>query len=151
MDEATRDRTTPATKAALERRERLLQGIIDVTDALRADPEPVDAWCTRVRHAAVQLAETIEHHVQEADSSDGFLDQVTHDAPQLTARARSLRAEHPAMLADARTMLETWPHDPEPATLRAHVEPVVRAVRRHRERGTELLMDAYALDLPAGD
>lgn len=151
MDEATRDRTTPATEAALERRERLLQGIIDVTDALQADAEPLDAWRSRVWEAATVLAETIQHHVQEADAADGFLDQVTQDAPQLTARAHALRAEHPALVADVRTMLETWPEEPDPATLRSHVEPVVHATRRHRERGTEILMDVYSLDLSAGD
>jgi hypothetical protein len=150
MDEATNP-TTPATEAALERRERLLQAILSLTEVLRADPEPVDAWSARLRDAAAMLAETIHEHVEEAETEDGFLDQVTQDAPGLAARVEALRAEHPVMRADARRMLETWPEDADPEALRAHVEPILSATRRHRERGTELLMDAYELDLSAGD
>jgi hypothetical protein len=142
---------TDATQAALARRERLLDGVVQMTAALRADDADEGVWAVQLRHAAEAFAATIVDHVNEAEGPDGLLAQIHEDAPWLSRRAEELRAEHPILRDAAVELLGTWPQDPSPDELRAHVEPLLDRVQQHRHRGTALLVDAYSLDLSAGD
>lgn len=142
--------TAAATEAALARRERLLLGVTTLTDALERTTSDDRDWHGEVRTATETLARTIDEHVVEAEAPHGFLDQITDEAPYLSRRAEALRREHPDLQATAGQVLADWP-DGDRAAVRAHVAPLLRAAQRHRERGTELLLDAYALDLSAGD
>jgi hypothetical protein len=142
--------TAAATEAALARRERLLLGVTTLTDALAKTTTDDARWHEEVREAARTLARTIDEHVVEAEAPHGFLDQITDEAPYLSRRAEALRREHPDLKRTARQVLDDWPEG-DRAAIRAHVAPLLRSAQRHRERGTELLLDAYALDLSAGD
>jgi len=130
------------------RRERLEVANAALRDALDA-PE-AEEWTSSVRSAAVDLRKVFADHVHGTETGDGFFDAVVSDAPHLAAKARSLRAEHGPLAQALDDFVGSVGAAPRPE-VEASGRAVLVAVDHHRHRGAELVLDAYNVDVAAGD
>lgn len=131
------------------RREALLTGVTELGEELDAlegqeDPDP-----ERFRAAVRQLLVTVQRHIEEADAPDGLLAQIREAAPWFASRVEQLRGEHDDLIERTRALLER-PEDDVRRSL-TDARDLSDRVSRHRHRGTKLLLDAYMLDVSAGD
>lgn len=140
-----------AAEGVRARRERLgaaLHAFSVVLDSGATDPV---RWVADVHDALRELRTDWHEHIARSESADGLLAQVREDAPWMSPRVDRVAHEHEVLSASIDEALAAWDADASPAEVEARLRPVLHELTRHRERGTELLMDAYGLDLAAGD
>jgi hypothetical protein len=90
-------------------------------------------------------------HNEEAEGPDGLLSQVLHDAAWLSPRVDAVAQEHDRLLAECEQLCATGCHDEPLDELERTARTMAARIEEHRHHGTELLMDAYGLDVSAGD
>jgi hypothetical protein len=97
------------------------------------------------------MSETVLDHVAESEAPDGLLEQITDVAPWLGPRVVQLRAEHDHLVAAADALVQSAAAASRPDEVIDAAWALLEAVSRHRRRGADLLYEAYALDVSAGD
>lgn len=133
------------------RREALHAGVTDLDrelDVLEAQPEPD---VERFQAALRQLLATLHRHIEEADAPDGLLAQVVEAASWFATRAEQLRGEHGDLLDRTQALIAGAGADEDVRPLLVQARDLSSAITQHRHRGTKLLLDAYMLDVTAGD
>jgi hypothetical protein len=158
----------PATQAlhpALDdvrlRRAGLKTALSDLELALAAPFANRVDWVTHVREALGEVHEVWTRHIVGTEAPGAFLDEIVTESPRLATPTSRLRRDHSDILAtivDAETALLTPPDDtPDDDTYIAWAEEVrvdltalLAALARHRQRGADLVYEAYAVDLGGG-
>jgi hypothetical protein len=152
--DAQRDVTAAERQAARARRERLHRALVELEETLTG-PDTGPSWHARLRAAAERMRETVVDHVAESEAPDGLLAQIAEVSPWLGPRAQHLRSEHDDLVATADTLVrrcaEATDTEEEVDELAELAWDLLEGVSRHRRRGADLLYDAYALDVSAGD
>lgn len=128
-----------ALHAAVTDLDRFLDGVDDA-------PQP-----EQVQAALQGFLATVQEHVTEAEAPDGLLASIIATAPWLGNRAQQLRDEHDRLLADATALVARAQDGVIDAALLDDMRDLSARVSEHRHRGTSLVLDAYMLDIPAGD
>lgn len=147
-----------AVEVVRERR-RLLRHCMDDLEATIAAPAPgrEKKWAGEVASSLDTLASAFEHHVAETESRDGFLHQLTMDAPRLDPAVGRLRRDH----LEIRLLIENLqtsargaargedpsPEDPSPEDLRTAALELLGRLAQHRQRGADLIYEAYMVDI----
>jgi hypothetical protein len=152
--ETQRDVTAAERQAARSRRERLHRALVELEEALTG-PDTGPSWHARLRAAADGMRETVVDHVTESEAPDGLLAQIHEVSPWLGPRVDHLRGEHDDLVATADALAQRCADaagtEDEVDELAELAWELLERVSRHRRRGADLLYDAYALDVSAGD
>ena len=138
-------------EAYAERRRALHAALVGVgveLDDLATQQDP-----DRDRFAAAMrwLRDALQDHIRDADAPDGLLAQILSDAPWFAARVQRLRDEHEQLMARATALIDAATTDRPFGELLTEARLLSTHISEHRHAGTDLLMDAYLLDIPAGD
>ncbi len=115
-------------------------------------------WVMHVRDRLGIVHEVWTRHIVETEAPGAFLDELVTEAPRLSTPTSRLKREHSDILATivraekdlAAPPLEddayvTWAED-----LRVELTALLAALARHRQRGADLVYEAYAVDLGGG-
>jgi hypothetical protein len=108
-------------------------------------------WNEVVREALTNLDSALLQHVNEIEASDGLFSEVVEMAPQLSSHVERLRQEHDDLIAVCRTALDMASRGVSAEEIRRKVLVVLGRLTIHRQRGAELLFDAYDVDLAAAN
>jgi hypothetical protein len=133
------------------RREALRTAIGGVEQAL-ATPLGVPGWRAGVAAALVPLRAAFDAHVAGSDGPTGLYASVVDASPRLHGPATKLVAEHPelaARLAEVEALAAD--EDADRAELRDRATSLLGRLVRHRQRGGDLLFEAFSLDLGGED
>ncbi len=134
-------------------RRGLHAALVELEDVLSAAGD-VDAWAARVGDALGKVRRALDHHVEATEADDGLLADAVRQEPRLAHRAEVLRREHAELYAaidEQRGRLDRVKIRSEVTTAEEGVLQLLAAFSRHRHRGAELVYDAYATDISAGD
>lgn len=133
------------------RRRRLYDAMRQLeSSAARASGQ--DDWLELVSVATADLREALQDHLEQTEGDRGFLEDLVRQAPRLAADARLLREEHRALVNDcARLTSLTRSHPEDVGAIRKAVLVLLGRLVEHRQRGAELLYDAYNTELGDGD
>jgi hypothetical protein len=143
---AARHTQAPTGKIRRARRHRAelraaMQGFECALAASPADP----AWRHGVAAELARLRNEFRTHVELTEGPDGLYAEVLWDAPRLVHQVYSLGREHEivceALDAFAARM------DAPPERLRRWAGDLLRELSRHRQRGADLVYEAYATDI----
>jgi hypothetical protein len=104
----------------------------------------------RLAAAVTEAHDRLAAHNEEAEGPDGLLSQVLHDAAWLSPRVHTVAQEHDRLLADCQQLCSAGLDEPL-GDLERTARAMAERIEEHRHHGTELLMDAYGLDVSAGD
>jgi hypothetical protein len=137
--------------AALRRRRADLRDSIGALEAALAAPAPgrPGAWAERVHVALVELSADFREHVDLTEGPGGLYRGLLTTAPRLSNAVARLTHEHAQIVALVDDLL---------AGTSASDGPGVDSVRdlglgllgrlvRHRQRGSDLVYEAYAVDV----
>jgi len=115
-------------------------------------------WVTHVRESLAAVHEVWTRHIVETEAPGAFLDELVTEAPRLSTPSSRLRREHSEILgtivrAEKRLAApaaeddgyEAWADD-----MRVELTALLVALARHRQRGADLVYEAYAVDLGGG-
>lgn len=148
---------TPVLKETARRRADLYAALIAVEHATsRPAPGREQAWAADLIAALRELEAEIEEHIEVTESADGLYYEIAALAPRLSTKIEQLRADHPAMLErtrDLRARVEQSPGTEEAAVeeLRDEVRHLLGFLVKHRQRGSDLVWEAYNQDIGGVD
>ena len=147
------DDLSPTLAETARRRADLRDALVDVEQAISRpavgrEPE----WTKGVVLRLEGLAHAIQEHVEITERPDGLYDEISTKAPHLATKIDRLREEHP-VLRDRTQMLLTklqttaigpeWPLD----EVRDDLQRLLGQIVRHRQLGSDLVWEAYNLDI----
>jgi hypothetical protein len=127
-----------------------LQAAIGQVEQALAANGPTDTWSAGVGAGLNEIEQALSAHVQRTEAPDGLLQEILHQAPQLASRVQRARDEHVAL----RTLLgeaHAAADDGAVVDLRERTGALLAAFERHRHLGTEMVYDAFNVDLEAAD
>lgn len=136
----------------LRRRRAELRESMDALEQALAAPVPGRAadWTERVHVALVELSADLRTHVDVTEGPDGLHHAVLATAPRLSPVVDRLGREHVQLRACIDEMLEHL-DGPNPgdgvAAARERGRSLLGQLVRHRQRGWDLVFEAYQADI----
>jgi hypothetical protein len=148
------DAGDPTIESVRLRRAGLKSAMSGLEIAIAAPtPGRVDEWALGVRDALTVLQEVWTRHVVETEAPGAFLDELVETAPRLYNQAAKLREEHNEIMS-VLVELDGMVPDPDDAAwadrMRGVLTNLCVALARHRQRGADLVFEAYAVDIGGG-
>jgi hypothetical protein len=124
-------------------------------EAASAAPVAREGWLEDVGSALANLAGVFEDHVGMVEGEEGLLEEIEETAPQLQSEMDQMRIDHRAihaLLDNIKTSVKDAPTTPHgPGVIRHHVRSLLTSLAEHRQRGADLVYDAYNVDISVGD
>ena len=147
------DHLSPTLAETARRRADLRDALVDVEQAISRpavgrEPE----WTKGVVLRLEGLAHAIEEHVEITERPEGLYDEISTKAPHLATKIDRLREEHPVLRDRTQALLTklqttaigpTWPLD----EARDDLQRLLGQIVRHRQLGSDLVWEAYNLDI----
>jgi hypothetical protein len=115
-------------------------------------PVASQGWSRVVEPALDDLEEAIRAHIEEVEAPDGLLAEMLEVVPRLSALIDTIRDEHRALLesvGQARQLLDSEPFDG--LAVRRRAVSLLGYLARHRQHGSDLVYEAYMVDIAAAD
>jgi hypothetical protein len=125
-------------------RAELLAAIQGLECALAAPAHDL-AWRHGVAAELGRLRAAFANHVEITEGPDGLYAEVLGDAPRLVNEVYTLGREHAVVLTALDALVARI--DAEPERLRCWAGDLLRELSQHRQRGAELVYEAYATDI----
>jgi hypothetical protein len=132
-------------------RAELLDSLRAVEQALAAPAVgDVNAWSQRVSVALVELEADFREHVARTEGADGLYRGLLEVAPRLSNVVRTLTADHSRIRTSIGQLVATTGEPVVAADVKAIREAgtsLLARLSRHRQRGADLVFDAYQTDI----
>jgi hypothetical protein len=133
------------------RRAELRESIGEMESALAQAAHGREAeWTTLVRERSAQLEDDFAIHLEVAEAPNGLHTQVLADAPYLAPQVNRLQRDHAAItkqFAEVHGLLDAPEGAVDVDAVRLSLTDLIGMLVRHRQRGADLLWDAYATSL----
>jgi hypothetical protein len=148
---------TATVEEVVRRRADLYQAILALDRAAALPAEAREAeWVAHVIEALAEVEREIVDHIEITERDDGLYDEIIEMAPRLSRNIESLRAEHPEMQTATSTLKARLEASPvldggTVAETREEIAEVLAGLSKHRQRGADLLWEAYSLDTGGGE
>jgi hypothetical protein len=144
-----------AFERSRQKRRGVRQASADLEEAL-ARPASQDApgWSAGAADCLALLATAFELHAQQSEGPDGLLAEILEASPRCAPAVEQIKRDHRDLLAELRN-LELAARGSDDVSqiqgVREHALGVLQAIARHRQRGADLIYEAYSVDIEAGD
>ncbi len=138
-------------EALRRRRAELRESMIALEMALAAPaPGRLGEWADRVHVALVELSADFREHIDITEGPDGLYHGLLSTAPRLSNAVESLTREH-VQIAEGVNNLLTWVSEREADEQIDKVRDLGTALLGrlvlHRQRGSDLVYEAYLADI----
>jgi hypothetical protein len=149
-----RDRSTPALEEARKRRKTLHESLVALEVAISSPATGrIPEWTRVVLKEMTSVRDAFEQHVVVTEKPDGLYEEILGRAPRLEHAISRLKAEHPDIAQATITMVDRleqveiggieWPLD----DARDDLQRFIGRVIRHRQKGADLVWEAYNVDI----
>jgi hypothetical protein len=111
-------------------------------------------WGERVRSVLLEVADDLREHVEVTEGPGGLHQAILAGDLRLTNAVAALTAEHGQLRATARSLVEASEPPvtaPDVEGIRERATELLAQLSRHRQRGADLIFEAYATDIGVGD
>jgi hypothetical protein len=148
------EQLTPALEQARLRRKTLHDALVHLEEAISSPAAGrIPDWTASVLKEAIEVRDAFDQHVVVTERPDGLYDEIFERAPRLAGNVQRLRDEHPeiaAAVSQAVQRLEqveigsiAWPLD----DARDDLQRLIGTVIKHRQKGADLVWEAYNVDI----
>jgi hypothetical protein len=142
---------TDTRALARHERSRMLIAMRSLEGALAAASTTRERrWGNSVREALVELQNSLRVTRQSADAGDSLFAEIVQEYPRLQGRADQLRADYDNLQHLVENLARTINED-SPATIRDSLGTLLTKLRSVQARETELIFEAFQVDIGAGD
>jgi len=108
------------------------------------------SWAERLRAALTGLYDEFAEHVAITEGPDGLYQELARHSPRLVHVVERLTTEHAEIVRRTEELL-TWTdvtaEVPDVAEVRRTGTELLAALMRHRQRGADLVFEAYDFDI----
>lgn len=111
-------------------------------------------WLTRVHDALVDLAGDLRHHVALTEGPNGLYRDLLRTAPRLSGPVDNLTREHAEInqrLEAVLALVSTPGATADVEEIRVLGTSLLGRIVRHRQRGADLVYEAYEVDVGGGE
>jgi hypothetical protein len=133
------------------RRAELRESLGRLEHALAAPaPQRTQAWVSGVSAALAGLSEDFRAHIAVTEGPDGLYQGVLASSPRLAHAVATLQAEHGdigACIDDLRTCVDGTTGSEGVSQVRELGVSLLARCLRHRQRGADLIYQAYEADI----
>ena len=138
-------------KARIRRSE--LHGAMERLEAMVAKPAAPNGWATAVDASLVELGDALRAHIREVEAPDGLLAEIIDAAPRLVAGVDTIKKEHVDLVRSWSRARQSLRGDGEASVteVRRRVISLLGRLAIHRQRGADLVYEAYNVDIAAAD
>jgi hypothetical protein len=153
MAERDESELSPTLAETAKRRADLHQALVAVEKATsRAAAGREADWTKEVVLRLEDLSHAIAEHVQVTERPGGLYDEICSRAPHLSGKIDRLRDEHPVMQRGTDELVSRfrstepggdWPLE----EARDDLQRLLGRLVRHRQLGSDLVWEAYNLDI----
>jgi hypothetical protein len=127
----------------------------DVESALGAPaPGREGAWRRDLGVKLAALSEALEWHIAGTEGDGGLLAEIAASAPRLTHRLDRARTDHGRLHSDLSRLcaaVDAADAEADVAVLRDDVLVLLTDLARHVQLASDLVYDAYSVDIEAAD
>lgn len=144
----------PALAGVRARRATLHAAMIDLEVALAAPAAGrAGGWGARVQQCGEQLKAQLLDHIRATEGPQGFHEDIRTAAPRLAHAVAVLSSDHQAMteLAASIVVQAAYSSDGDVENIRELGTELLSRLSRHRQRGADLIYEAYETDIGGGD
>jgi hypothetical protein len=145
---------TPALDEAKKRRQTLHDAIVHLEMAISSPAAGrAPEWSAQVAKSLIGVRDAFEQHVLVTEKPGGLYEEIRERAPRLTGTVERLQDEHPTITESVAALVEkldagevetdAWPPD----NARNDLQRMIGAVVRHRQKGADLVWEAYNVDI----
>jgi hypothetical protein len=125
-------------------------------EAAVAGPSSWQGWLREVDVSLAELRQALDEHIVEVEGPDGLLSGIMLSTPRLGSEVEILRGEHRELMSAvvrAEEISRAFATDPshDPLRLRRAVTTLLGRLTLHRQRGSDLVFEAYNVDIGAAD
>lgn len=131
------------------RRGELRESMRALEDAL-ALPLAMEVWGRRVRAALTEFSHDITDHVALTESPGGLYPSLSETAPRLQSGIDAQLEDHQWFVEEVARLLQARDDGISRADLSAHRDDLTALLSRlvkHRQRGSDLIYEAYDVDI----
>lgn len=126
--------------------------MIDRVESAIAAPVPgrEDGWREDLHRQLSAMGDALAQHIVTTEDAGGLLDEILEAAPRLAHRVERARADHERITAgvvDAQEAVRSASVD----DVRDRVVSVLGELIRHRQLGSDLVFEAFNVDIEAAD
>lgn len=138
------------------RREALLRAAIGLEDALASPLGDQHRWCLRVSMATDHATMRIDEHISQTEGCGNILEEIRTRAPRLDQRVSQMLLDHEHLEKAAHSLrtavsqlefVEDRDWEKAAVDVRQKAVDMMGLIARHRQRGSDLVYEAYQVDL----
>ncbi len=139
--------------ADLRRRRAELRDSMDAVERALSAPAPTGLharWAERVHAALLELSGDFREHLAVTEGPDGLYRDLTRKAPRLAGQVSRLVQDHVTIgerLEGLLSLMALPPSGPEAVRVRELGTELLGTIVRHRQRGADLVYEAYEVDI----
>jgi hypothetical protein len=148
------DDLTPALSEARRRRVTLHDALVHLEIAISSPATGrIPEWTALVTKEMIGVRDAFDQHVLVTEKPGGLYEEIIMRAPRLDGTVRRLKDEHPDIAEKIGQMVDRlehatiggpeWPLD----DARDDLQRFIGTVIRHRQRGADLVWEAYNVDI----
>jgi len=148
------DRVTPALDEARQRRKTLHDSLVHLEVAISSPAAGrIQTWTAQVLKEMIGVRDAFEQHVFVTEKPEGLYEEILGRAPRLEHAITRLKDEHPDITGAIGEMVARleqqeiggveWPLD----DARDDLQRFIGRVIKHRQRGADLVWEAYNVDI----
>lgn len=152
-DELSGPELSPTLAESARRRADLHEALVEVEVAISSaavgrEPE----WAKSVLLKLQELGHSLDEHIEITERPQGLYDEIKMRTPHLATKVDRMREEHPVLrerTAELLTRLQdegigdSWPLE----EARDDLQRLLGQIVRHRQLGSDLVWEAYNLDI----
>lgn len=138
----------------LRRQRAQLRESISALESALAAPATADAarWAQRVHVALVELSGDFREHVAATEGPNGLYAELSQTSPRLAGSIRALVEDHATIRSHLEDLLaRALAPEEGPPAIRTQGTDLLGHLVRHRQRGSDLVFEAYEFDVGDGD
>ncbi len=122
-------------------------------EATVARPAAPDGWADAVDASLLELEDALGAHIREVEAPDGLLAEIVDVAPRLVSDVETIKNEHVELVASwARARQSLGGNGAASVTeVRRRIISLLGRLAIHRQRGSDLVYEAYNVDIAAAD
>ncbi|HXX90665.1 MAG TPA: hypothetical protein VEI83_10630 [Acidimicrobiales bacterium] len=109
------------------------------------------AWSASLREQVAVLSDALDRHIEYSEGPEGLLTRIVADAPRLMHRVQQARADHDRLRSETTELLEALDDGEGVDKVRDRTMALLAGLVRHRHIGSDLVYEAYMVDIEASD
>jgi hypothetical protein len=148
------EQLTPALGEARKRRRTLHDALVHLEMAISSPAAGrIPEWSAQVTKDLIGVRDAFDQHIEATEKPDGLYDEIMQRAPRLAHTVDRLREEHPSIAASIAATIgrmeadevvrDDWPVD----QARDDLQRLIGSLVRHRQKGADLVWEAYNVDI----